>query len=77
MVKLVAQSLPTPVIRGSNQDISKTLSPNCAIEKMKIKNKRPGMAHLLKKDLLKRSRFTVLKLFVRQYLGLRFWEICK
>ena len=46
VAQLVEQSVPTPEIRSSNPDISKILSTNCTIEKMKMKKKRPGMAHL-------------------------------
>ena len=42
----------TPKIRGSNPYIGKIFSTNCSIEKMKIKNKRPGMAHLKKKMII-------------------------
>ena len=48
VAQLVEQLLPTPVIRGLNPDIGKLLSTNCTIEKMKIKQKRPEMAHLKK-----------------------------
>ena len=48
MAQLVEQLLPTPEICGSNPDISKILSTHCTIEKMSIKKKRPGVAHLLK-----------------------------
>ena len=48
VAQLVQWSLPTPEFRGLNPDISKILSTNCTIEKMKIKKKRPGMAHLKK-----------------------------
>ena len=37
-------------IRGSNPDIGKILSTNFTAEKMKMKKKRPGMAHLKKGD---------------------------
>ena len=47
---VVAKSLLTPEIRGSNSVIGKilstNLSTNCIIEKTNIKKKRPGMAHL-------------------------------
>ena len=52
MAQLVEQTLTTPEICGSNPIIGKMLSTklstNCLIEKTKIKNKRPGMAHLKK-----------------------------
>ena len=51
VAQLVERSLPTPDVRGSNPDIGKVLSTNCTLEKTKIKKKRPGMAHLLKKSL--------------------------
>ena len=44
--QLVEQLLPAPVIGGLNPDIGKLLSTNCTVEKTKIKQKRPGMAHL-------------------------------
>ena len=44
--------LPTPEICGSNLFTGKILSTNlstkCVIEKTKIREKRPGMAHLKK-----------------------------
>ena len=40
---------PEPEIRGSNPDISEILSTKCKIEKTKIKKKRQGMSHLLKR----------------------------
>ena len=43
---LVELSLSTPEIRGLNPDIGKILSTSGTIEKMKVKNKRPGMARL-------------------------------
>ena len=46
MAQLVGQMLPTPEIRSLNPDIDEILTTNCTIEKMKIKKKRPGMAHL-------------------------------
>ena len=49
VAQLAEQLLPTPEIRGSNQDIGKVLSTYSTIEKTKIKNKWPGMAHLKKK----------------------------
>ena len=48
VAQMVERSLPTPEIRSSNPVISIILSSNCLIEKMKIKKKRPGMAHLKK-----------------------------
>ena len=45
---LVEWSLPKPDIRGLYLDIGKILSTNCTKEKMKIKKKRLGMAHLKK-----------------------------
>ena len=48
VAQLEERSLPTPEISGSNLVNSKTLSTNCTIEKMKVKKKRPRMAHLLK-----------------------------
>ena len=50
MAQFVEWSLLTPEVHGSNPVIGKLLSDiylfavNC-IEKMKIKKKRPGMAH--------------------------------
>ena len=44
-------SIPTPEIRGLDPDIGKILSSNCTIEKMKIKKKMLGMAHLKKPSL--------------------------
>ena len=55
MAQLVEWSLLTPEVHDSNPVIGKLLSDiylftvNC-IEKMKIKKKRPGMAHFLKKN---------------------------
>ena len=46
VAKLVERSLLTPEICGSNPDIGKISSTNCAIEKTKTKKKRPGVAHL-------------------------------
>ena len=51
VAQLVERSLPTSEISGSNPDIGKIfytrISTNCnKIEKTKIKEKRPGMAHL-------------------------------
>ena len=48
VAQLVEQLLPTLKIRGSTHDIDKMLSTICTIEKTKIKEKRPGMAHLKK-----------------------------
>ena len=48
MAQLVERTLPTPKMRSLNPDVGKILSTNCTIEKMKIKNKRLGMAHLRK-----------------------------
>ena len=48
VAQLVNQSLPTPDNRGSNPDISKTLSTNCSIEKTKIVTKRRKMARIKK-----------------------------
>ena len=48
VAQLVEQSLPTPEIQGSNLDNGKILSTYCAIDKTKIKKKRPGMAHVQK-----------------------------
>ena len=48
VAQLVERSLPIPEIHGLNPDIGKILSTNCPIEKMKIKKKRPGLAHLKK-----------------------------
>ena len=55
VAQLVERSLPTSEIRGSNPDIGKIfysrISTNCnKIEKTKIKEKRPGIAHLNKSD---------------------------
>ena len=49
VAQLVERSLLTPEICGLNPVNGKILSTNCLIEKTKIKKKRPGMAHLLKK----------------------------
>ena len=49
VAQLVERSLPTPEICGSNPDIGKVSPTNCALEKTKIKKKRPGMATLSKK----------------------------
>ena len=46
VAQLVERLLPTPEIRNLNLDIGKILSANCTLENMKIKKKRPGMAHL-------------------------------
>ena len=56
VAQLEERSLPTPEIRGSNPDFGKVLSPNCTLEKTKIKEKRPGMAHLKKKMLSQKPR---------------------
>ena len=53
VAQLVERSLPTPEIRGSNQDIGKFLSTSCTIEKTKIKKKRLGMAHLKKTTIIR------------------------
>ena len=45
MAQWVERSLPTPEIGSSNPDMGEILFTNCTIEKMKIKKKRPGMAH--------------------------------
>ena len=50
VAQLAERSLPTPEICGSNPDIGNVLfgmylSVDCYPEKMKIKRKRPGMAH--------------------------------
>ena len=44
MALLVEWLLPTPEVRGSNESHQLKFTINC-IEKMKIKKKRPGMAH--------------------------------
>ena len=49
VAQLVEQTLPTPEIRSLNQDIDEILTTNCTIEKTKIKQKWPGMAHLFLK----------------------------
>ena len=49
MAQLVERSLPTPKIRSSKPDLGLILTTNCIVEKTKIKEKRPGMAHLKKK----------------------------
>ena len=48
VAQLVEQSLAIPQVRGSNPiiDINDKYSTNCNLEKMKIKEKRSGMAHL-------------------------------
>ena len=52
VAQLVEWLLPSPEVYGSSPVIGKhlywTFTVNC-IEKMKIKKKRPGMAHFLKK----------------------------
>ena len=48
VAQLVEWLLPKPDIRSLYPDIGKILSTNCTIEKIKIKKKRPGMAHLKK-----------------------------
>ena len=53
VAQLVEWLLPTPEIHHLNIDIGKILSSNCRMEKTKIKKKRPGMAHLRKKDYIK------------------------
>ena len=54
VAQLVEQSLPIPEVHSSNLVISKKIiyhfSVNC-IENMKIKKKRPGMAHFLKNTI--------------------------
>ena len=48
---MVEQSLPIAKVLGSNPDIGKKIehfTVNC-IEKTKIKEKRPGIAHFFKK----------------------------
>ena len=45
VAQLVEWLLPTPEIRGLNPDIGKIAYTNCKLGKMKIKKKRPGMAH--------------------------------
>ena len=57
VAQLVEQSLPTPEIRGSNPVIGNLLYwsficllSTVPIEKKKIKKKRPGMAHFIKKQ---------------------------
>ena len=49
---LVERSLPIPKVCGSNPIIGQklywTFTVNCIIEKTKIKEKRPGMAHFIK-----------------------------
>ena len=61
--QLVERSLPTPEICSSNPDIGEILSTNCAIEKTKIKKKRPGMAHLSKKKICWASFFLSTLIF--------------
>ena len=46
VAQLEEQPLWKPEICSSNPDIGKILSTNCTIEKLKIKKKRLGMAHL-------------------------------
>ena len=55
MALLAERSLPTPEISGSNPDIGKFLSTNCAIEKMKIK-KEAGNGPSLKKFRLSEAQ---------------------
>ena len=56
VAQLVERSLPTPEIRGSNPDIGKILSTNCTLEKIKLKKKRPGMAHIVKYEKRKHMK---------------------
>ena len=47
VAQLVARSLPTPEIHGSNPFIGKIVSTNCTIKiKTKMLENRPGMSHL-------------------------------
>ena len=49
VAQLVERSLTTPEIRGSYPNMGKILSTNCTFKKKrKNKEKRLGMAHLLK-----------------------------
>ena len=68
--QLVEWSLPTPEISGSNPVIVKILSTNCTIKNSKDKNKekRPGMAHLLKKEVESSASF-VLVIISDDWLG--------
>ena len=66
VAQLVERSLPIPDVRGSNPVISKNLFIHwtlvycqLCIEKTKIKEKRPGMAHFLKKQKIKKGLFLV------------------
>ena len=59
VAQLVERSLPIPEVHGSNPVIGKNLFIHwtfvycqLCIEKTKIKEKRPGMAHFFKKSLL-------------------------
>ena len=52
VAQLVERSLPLPEVRGSNPVIGKIylyiehfFTVNCVLKKMKIKKKRPGLAH--------------------------------
>ena len=60
---LVEWSLTTPEMSSSIPDIGKFLSTNCKIENMKIKKKRPGMAHFRKKLLLQNPNQQHAKFF--------------
>ena len=51
VAQLVERLLPTPEIYSLIPDIGKILSTNCTIEKTKLKKKRLGMDHLLKKQV--------------------------
>ena len=48
--QMVERPLPIPEIRGTNPDIGEIFSTNCILEKIKIKKKRPVMAHLFFKS---------------------------
>ena len=50
VAQLVVRLLLTPEISSLYPDIGKILPTNCTIKMMKIAKKRPGMAHLFKKE---------------------------
>ena len=64
VAQLVERSLPIPEVRSLNPVIGKNLFVYCqlCIEKMKIKKKRPGMAHFFKKNLPYKALDTVYQL---------------
>ena len=64
VAQLVEWSLPMPEVLGLNPVTGKnlylTFTVNC-IEKTKIKKKRPGMAHFLKKNTYEQFKGTSVK----------------